>query len=562
MPRVAGTSGTGPATGSAPGRGGPQEAALRIGLSLPGGIAPGTFEAGAVCGLLAWIQEANALHADTVLVDVIAGASAGALTGLLAARVLLAGDDPVAVYRQAWIAAPSLRALRGTGHRAPLSLRPARAVAQRLLFAPTQPESRSRQAVPVTLNIALGCLRGFTREIPSVPDPGQKLLFAEYLDWSSYELKGVPTDGGSEAEQWTRAIDSAIASASHPAAFRARVLDRNHFRNEYLASGVTNLPAHEADLRLWYTDGGLLDNEPLGRCVDVVSERDGAQLQSRLVMLVRSSGRWPPPPENRAWSGRGRPRWIQTLVRALDLIATQATGRDLLRVQEVNAQLRWTKNVATMIASRMDEDEQTRSHLQHLLADIEKQRTAFARMTRRPVAAAARNHRTMAELIEAVLKSASGLTGKQCVEVAVAPLGDASPDRSAQAFNGLLAFIERPQREDHFAAGYWAMMRWIEDAQTLKNRVPPDLISNAVLAAGRKVREPSPGRIARDRSRGMSFRTRTELIRLGLRTGLIARADLDALADRRASSAKHARDSRGAKRFAIVRRSTARHRWH
>ena len=88
---------------------------LRLALSLPGGIAPGTFEAGAVCGLLSWIQELNALQANTVVLDVIAGASAGALTGLLSARVLIAGDDPVAVLRRAWVVAPSLRALRGRG---------------------------------------------------------------------------------------------------------------------------------------------------------------------------------------------------------------------------------------------------------------------------------------------------------------------------------------------------------------------------------------------------------------------------------------------------------------
>src|SRR5437868_1744441 len=86
------------ASGPAPDAAGavPADTALRLALTLPGGIAPGTFEAGAICGLLAWVQELNALEPDTALVDVIAGASAGALSGLLAARVLLSGDDPVA----------------------------------------------------------------------------------------------------------------------------------------------------------------------------------------------------------------------------------------------------------------------------------------------------------------------------------------------------------------------------------------------------------------------------------------------------------------------------------
>jgi len=554
MASVAGTPDPGPASGFRSGRRELRQASLRLGLSLPSGIAPGTFEAGAVCGLLSWIQELNALQADTVVVDVIAGASAGALTGLLTARVLLAGDDPVSVLRQAWVVAPSLRALRGRGSWAPLSLRPARAVAQTLVFASSQPDSRPRQACPVALNIALGCLRGFTREIPpdTPPDSGQRVVYADYMDWSSYELCAVPDDDGSHAERWTQAIDSAMASASHPVAFRARVLDRSAERSGYVESGVTNLPAHEEGLRLWYTDGGLLDNEPLGRCVDVVAELDGGQAASRLVMLVRSAARWPPSANSRAWSGQGRPRWIQTLARALDIIATQAAGRDLLEVEETNARLLWTKQVAARIAERIAEDEQTQADFRHLLSDVDEGRSAFARMRRRPVTRADPGDGSVAELVEAILKSASGLTGKQIVEVAVIAPDDEFP--GPQPLNSLVAFIERRQREDNFAVGYGTMLRWIESAQTLEDRVAPELIRSAVVAAGRKVRQPSPRRIARDQARGLSIRARLQLLRLAGRTSLIARADLDAITDRGEATRKRAQTARRAERLGAGRR--------
>jgi Patatin-like phospholipase len=553
MASVAGTPDPGPALGFTSGRGDVREAPLRLGLSLPGGIAPGTFEAGAVCGLLSWIQALNALQADTVVVDVIAGASAGALTGLLTARVLIAGDDPVSVLRQAWVTAPSLRALRGRGSWAPLSLRPARAVAHSLIFASSQPDSRPRQGSPVTLNIALGCLRGFTRELPPDPpsDSSQSVLYAEYLDWSSYTLGRVPDDDGSEAERWTQAIDSAMASASHPVAFRARALDRSAERSDYLNSGVTNLPAHEEDLRLWYTDGGLLDNEPLGRCVDSVAEIDGGRSASRLVMLVRSGARWPPSANSRAWSGQGRPRWIQTLARVLDIIATQAAGRDLLQVEEINAQLVWAKEVAARIAERIGEDEQTQAHFRHLLSDIDEGRRAFDRVRRRPVARADPGNGSVAELVEAILKSASGLTGRQLVEVAVITPDDEFP--GPQPLNSLVAFIERRQREDNFAAGYWTMLRWIESAQTLEARVAPDLISRALVGAGRKVRQPSARRLARDRARGLSIKARWQLLRLAVRTSRIARADLDSIADRRESTRKQPRAGHRAKRLGASR---------
>ncbi len=551
VPRVPGTRGSEPSTGPSIGRGTPEEVALRIGLSLPGGIAPGTFEAGAVSGLLTWIQEVNARQADTVVLDVIAGASAGSLSGLLAARVLLAGDDPVAVFREAWVAAPSLRALRGTGPWAPLSLRPARDVAHRLVFAPSQPMPRSPQTSPVTLNLALGCLRGFSQEIPlagAATDPSQPLLAASYLDWSSYELWDIPDGRGSSEETWAQAIDSAMASASYPLAFRARELDRTALRPEYLASGIINLPADSEQLRLWYTDGGLLDNEPLGRCVDLVGARDKAQMPSRLVVLLRSSARWPPPADNQAWSGSGRPRWMQTLARALDLIATHSAGRDLLRVEEVNAQLGWTNEVAHRIAALIGDDEQASADVKRLLRDIEERRSAFARIERRPGALADPNPNSLAELVEEVLKSATGLTGKQPVEVAVVSANGAFA--GPQPWISLVAFLERRQREANFAAGYWTMLRWIEAAQTLEKRVHPDLIASAARAAGQKVREPSARAVARERSRGISLRTRFRLSGLAVRTSLIARRDLRAAAGRPQSPQKQARTR------------AASHRWH
>ena len=515
---------------------------LRLAVALPGGIAPGTFEAGATCGLLAWIQEVNAVEPGSVLIDVITGASAGALTGLLAARVLLGGDDPIAVYRQAWVSAPSLRSLRAAGSSAPLSLRPARAVAHRLLFAPAEPLARWRQPSPVALDVALGCLRGFSRAIPSqtgVPDGEQPLIAATYVDWGSFELDAVPADSDAVAKQWSNAIDSAIASASHPLAFRARRLDRETHRSKYVRNGVVNLPADRGDLELWYTDGGVFDNEPLGRCVHRVVERDEASSQSRLVILVRSGGRWPPPADNPAWSGHGRPRWLHTLARALDLIASNATGHDLIQVEQTNARLRWSREVAVKIAELLDENEETHAELRHLLALIEKDPVPSAGVDRRPVPPADAADASLAELVERVVRSACGLVGKEPIEVAV--VGAERDLTGPQALGSVVGFLEPRQREDHFAAGYSTMLGWIEQAPELASRVRPELIGRGVSAARPKVRGPGAPRLARRRSSNLSFAVRAELLRLGSRTVKIAVADIEALVYRREMTRVQAR---------------------
>lgn len=520
--------------------GGSTDGALRLALSLPGGVAPGTFEGGAVCGLLAWMQEVNALAADTVVIDVITGASAGALTGLLAARVLLAGDDPVTVYHEAWVSAPSIRALRAVGPWAPLSLRKARRVAHTSIFAPSEPGQRWQQASPVTLDVALGCLRGFSQQLPStqgMSDARRPLLATSYLDWSTFDLRDLPDGPGSDRADWSQAIDSVIASASHPVAFSARSLDRESYREEYLASEVVNLPEDAAELRLWYTDGGLLDNEPLGRCIARVSERDGARMPSRLVMLVRSSVRWPPPADNPAWSGRVRPRWTQTLARVLDLVATHATGRDLLRVELINARLAWTGELATKLAELIHPDD--RDQLERLLSRVEEERRPFDLLTRRPVTRTDPSSLSLEELVAQVLRAASGLSAKRPVDVAVVS-ADATYT-GPQALRSLVGFLEQRQRENHFAAGYWSMLSWIAQAPELTKHLNADVIGSAVQAAGKRVVEPSPSQLTRDEARGLSARTRAELFAVGIRTGLIARADIDKFFDLRKQRARRAR---------------------
>jgi predicted acylesterase/phospholipase RssA len=490
------------------------------------------------------MQEVNALSPDAVVVDVVTGASAGALTGLLAARVLLAGDDPVAVFRQAWVSAPSLRALRAVGPWAPLSLRRARLVAHRLLFAPSELDERWQQTSPVTLDVALGCLRGFSQRIPAnedVVDPGRPLLATSYLDWSSFDLHDIPGRSETDAADWTEAIDSVVASASHPLAFPARSLDRESLREDYLASEVVNLPADEEVLRLWYTDGGLLDNEPLGRCIERVGERDGARTSSRVVMLVRSSVRWPPPSENPAWSGAVRPRWTQTLARVLDLVATHAAGRDLLRVELVNARLRWTSEVATKLAELVHSD--ARDELERLLARLEAERRPFDLLARRVEIPPDPSSLNMAELIAQVLRSASGLTAKRPVDVAVVSADAAYT--GPEALRSLVGFLERRQRESHFAAGYWSMLNWIDRAPELTKHLARDLLAPAVLAAQKRVPEPSARQLARDDVRGLSARTRAELLALGIRTGRITRADVDAFFDLRKQRARRARQRAG-----------------
>src|SRR5205823_1898310 len=90
---------------------------LRIGLTISGAVSLGSYEGGALAALLVAIQEMN----GAVLMDVVTGASAGAITAVLAARCLVRGCDPVQAMTASWVDLPSIERLKTHDPGAPLS---------------------------------------------------------------------------------------------------------------------------------------------------------------------------------------------------------------------------------------------------------------------------------------------------------------------------------------------------------------------------------------------------------------------------------------------------------
>ena len=95
---------------------------LRIALTISGAVALGAYEGGALAALLCAIRELCRGDDPEIRVDAIGGSSAGSITGLLAARCLLEGIDPVYVMREAWVERDSLPVMRTDAPDEPLSL--------------------------------------------------------------------------------------------------------------------------------------------------------------------------------------------------------------------------------------------------------------------------------------------------------------------------------------------------------------------------------------------------------------------------------------------------------
>jgi predicted acylesterase/phospholipase RssA len=297
---------------------------LRLAVTLPGAVSLGSYEGGAMAALLVAIQSLQREEPPVVL-DVVAGSSAGAITGLLATRTLLNGLDPVYVMREAWVVAPDLDAMLDGATTAPLCIDPIADSAGRLLEADGH-RDRPVQHHPIRLHMALANLRGIDYEI-ELSDGRPPVTGVTHEDWDVFRFE--PNDpltcytepkGGS-------ALDSALASAAHPIAFPPVSLDRSANAQRRESCGRDESDLDHPQGREWYIDGGAVDNQPVGRTLELLREL-GQAGAGRIVLLIH-----PGDPHRRELSPNVKPTWVQTWRGGDNVARTRMVIDDLRRVR-------------------------------------------------------------------------------------------------------------------------------------------------------------------------------------------------------------------------------------
>ena len=349
--------------------------ALRVCLTLSGGASLGAYQAGASAALLAALECIRDDHGVDVRVDAIGGASAGSIVGLIAAHSLLEGADGCRLLHEAWVDRVTVDTLLRGGARGPLSLARVRRELPELL------ESGRRGAAqrhPLMLHIALTGLRGLTYDIHGLrrDEPVTGVTFA---DWKDFRLE----PGGGTAQllepRGSSPLETVLASASHPGAFAPRVLDRRADRDEYERQGITNLPRSGW---LWYSDGGQIQSEPLGRVLAAARavDDDGPEDAHRLNLLIDPRSEEPSAAEE--WSDRDYdPSWGHGLARALTVPPEQALYDDVRKIERDNYRLDWIGQLSDAIDGHLSEE--ARDGLRALLERISRRPGQAPRRRRR-----------------------------------------------------------------------------------------------------------------------------------------------------------------------------------
>jgi predicted acylesterase/phospholipase RssA len=449
---------------------------VRIGLTISGAVSLGAFEGGALAALIGAVQVAQ----PSLRIDAIGGASAGAITAVAAARTLTGGLDPVWVMQEAWVKRDSMQALlKGANLDAPLSMQGLQQMAAGVL-SPSQSDPSKSQSYPVRIQLALTNLRGFDYEIHRLQAGGnttkQPIKASTYLDWADLTFS---TDSSLDAflQPLNRSpVDTGLASGANEFGFPPKQLSRT--AADYQGQGLVNFPDQAS--AFWYTDGGTIDNEPLGRTLNLTNEIDAAdELSSqdrRLHILIHPFPSSPPPAADLAWADTSRqPTWLRTLLRAFSVIRAQNLYSDLRAAEKTNSRVAWQSKLQAALdelLAKMPPAEQKlwEQRLGQVVDEINADLNTMPRHRERPAKPPSDGQVPAAQVLEDAVELVTGLAGKNMVGVEVVSpyLAEGSAGTSLDqllagdflfAFGG---FFNEGLRRSDFALGYVCMLNWME----------------------------------------------------------------------------------------------------
>ena len=460
---------------------------LRLALTISGAVALGAFEGGVLAALISAIRPLCQGEQPSVRLDAIGGASAGSITGLLAARCLTGGIDPVEVMKEAWVNRDSIQRLLLTTGDSPLSSQKLRKMARDLVDPARMKPVDGFQTEPVRLSMTLACLRGLEYTLRSLSSRGP-ITATTFVDLRSVNITTEQSPESFVTPRFASPVDVALASGANAVGFPPAVLDCTAVEQEYADRGIAPQPSD-----LWYTDGGTLDNEPLGHTLDLVGEIDehAGDNVTRLHVLIH-----PHPaggPTGDSWAAPGRaPTWLETLFRAQHLQRTQSLYDDLRRVEKTNSHIIWLNRLDDMLGSfatgLCDTDRANlTSALRQMLQSMDADVASFSPDSpETPV----RGNDPQTLLYEAVSRIA-GVSGKQCVAMEViSPLVLA--DRGNASVGDMLAgevlghfggFFDKRLRLSDFDLGYACALDWLEAGGLTAHDLDPELGETALQSA-------------------------------------------------------------------------------
>ncbi|HSL71513.1 MAG TPA: DUF3376 domain-containing protein [Longimicrobiales bacterium] len=242
----------------------------RLVLVMGGGVSLGSYAGGALTEVFYALDHVSRASSGPapVQIDVLTGASAGAMSAAVFARALTTDPNDIRRLHDAWVDRISIDELTrreptGFDPLALLSSATIQRIADDVLTVPTGYQWRAFCNRPLRFAFTLTNLGGLTYPLSYSNNPSHFFSTRIHSDHVRFQL-----DPGTAPDRatWDRIRVSAIASGAFPGAFTPRRVKRA--RDEYGNVVWNDGPESE----MWYIDGGVLDNEPLGLAKSLVEE--------------------------------------------------------------------------------------------------------------------------------------------------------------------------------------------------------------------------------------------------------------------------------------------------
>lgn len=280
----------------------------RLAITIAGAVSLGSYEAGVLYEVLDAIHQHNVVPGtpdeERIEVDVLTGASAGGMTAaIVAQKMLYAADEFRGPYDNplynVWVKQIDLKDLLSTvddgsdesesALRSIFSSNMVEKIAADTLTARYGSDhvpaavTHMAAAKSISLGMTLTNLNGVDYGYDM--QPSGKFIFTRHED----QITRVLSVGGTDNKEiWEEIRDASVASGAYPLAFRAKELERR--RADYTKSTLE--PWIDDPARFTYTDGGVLQNEPLGMAKKLVNEIDQHwNNDSRFYLFVSPHGK-------------------------------------------------------------------------------------------------------------------------------------------------------------------------------------------------------------------------------------------------------------------------------
>jgi Patatin-like phospholipase len=339
----------------------------RLAVTIAGAVSLGSYESGVLYEVLDAIGQHNrnpaTVEADRITVDVLTGASAGGMTAIiLAQKLLFNGDEFIGPYDNplynTWVKRIGMDGLQATQDdelalHSLFSSDLIESISKETLMAryasspPSMAVRHTAAGDEIRVGVALTNLNGVAYGYPV--QPAGKFDYIDYCDQLTRHVVAATCDN---AEFWEPLRQAAVASGAFPVAFRAQDMQRSAKGEPDDYNALKNLePWPQDPATFTYSDGGILQNQPLGMAKNLVDMIDNHQDQeSRFYLFVSPHAKDPDADDG---FHEGNADYVHLIKRLLGVVMGQSGFQDWITAQGINRRVALLDDRATGLKTAM-----------------------------------------------------------------------------------------------------------------------------------------------------------------------------------------------------------------